>query len=107
MSLTGEAERPLKLYGNQSYCTASLFAVNGILLALRERHHSGKGQYLDISVMECVAATLDHPYPDILPAMLFPEGTADGTGTTLSGSSPVKTGMSRFRYSSTGKRWWN
>jgi len=63
LSVTGEAAKPLKLYGAQSYNTASLFAVNGILLALRQRHNTGKGQHIDISIMECVAATLDHVLP--------------------------------------------
>ena len=59
MSVTGKPDKPLKLYGSQAYNTASLFAVNGILLALWQRHDTGRGQYIDISVMECVAATLD------------------------------------------------
>jgi benzylsuccinate CoA-transferase BbsE subunit len=63
LSVTGGAEAPLKLFGNQSYNTASLFAVNGILLALRQKHTTGQGQYLDISIMECVAATLDYVLP--------------------------------------------
>lgn len=60
LSVTGEPQSPLKLYGNQAYHTASLFAANGILLALWHRHKTGGGQYIDISIMECVAATLDH-----------------------------------------------
>jgi benzylsuccinate CoA-transferase BbsE subunit len=66
LSLTGQSGTPLKLYGNQAYYTASLFAVNGILLALYERHSSRKGQHLDISVMECVASTLDYALPAYL-----------------------------------------
>jgi crotonobetainyl-CoA:carnitine CoA-transferase CaiB-like acyl-CoA transferase len=60
LSVTGEPRMPLKLFGNQAYFTASLFAANGILLALFHRHITGLGQYLDISIMECVASTLDH-----------------------------------------------
>ncbi|OGN94717.1 MAG: hypothetical protein A2Y89_01200 [Chloroflexi bacterium RBG_13_51_18] len=63
LSVTGEADMPLKLFGEQSYKTASLFAVNGILLAVWQRHESGRGQHIDISIMECVAATLDHVLP--------------------------------------------
>jgi len=63
LSVTGEPEKPLKLFGNQSYNTASLFAVNGILLALRQRHVTDRGQHLDISIMECVSATLDYVLP--------------------------------------------
>jgi crotonobetainyl-CoA:carnitine CoA-transferase CaiB-like acyl-CoA transferase len=63
LSVTGELENPLKLFGNQSYNTASLFAVNGILLALCQRRNTGRGQHLDISIMECVSATLDYVLP--------------------------------------------
>ena len=63
MSVTGEPDAPLKLYGHQAYHAASLFAANGVLLALLGRHATGCGQYLDISIFECVAATLDHVLP--------------------------------------------
>ncbi len=63
LSVTGEPGAPLKLFGNQAYHTASLFAANAIMLALWYRHISGRGQYLDISIFECVAATLDHALP--------------------------------------------
>jgi benzylsuccinate CoA-transferase BbsE subunit len=51
---------PLKPPGKQSYCTAGLFAATGVVLALWDRHTTGKGQHIDISLQECVAATLDH-----------------------------------------------
>jgi len=60
MYVSGEPQTPLEPFGNQAYYSASLFAANGILLALWHRHTTGRGQYIDISVMECVAATLDH-----------------------------------------------
>jgi CoA:oxalate CoA-transferase len=63
LSVTGEPSKPLKLFGNQSYHVASLFAVNGILLALWQMHATGHGQYLDISIFECVAASLDYVLP--------------------------------------------
>ena len=57
----GEPEMPpLKPFGNQAYYSACLFAATGILLALWNRHTTGKGQHIDISIQECVAATLDH-----------------------------------------------
>jgi benzylsuccinate CoA-transferase BbsE subunit len=51
---------PLKTFGHQSYYLASLFAAIGVLLALHHRHSSGKGQHIDISLQESVAAALDH-----------------------------------------------
>ena len=55
-----QASPPLKPYGDQPYLTASLFAAIGIMTALRHRHLSGEGQYIDISVHESVAATIEH-----------------------------------------------
>jgi crotonobetainyl-CoA:carnitine CoA-transferase CaiB-like acyl-CoA transferase len=63
LSVTGLPRAPLMLSGRQAYHMASLFAVNGILLALRQRSATGRGQYLDISIMECVAASLDQALP--------------------------------------------
>jgi benzylsuccinate CoA-transferase BbsE subunit len=61
LSVCGEPHKPpLKPYGAQAYSTACLFAANSILLALWQRHISGKGQYIDIAIHECLAATLDH-----------------------------------------------
>ena len=51
---------PLKPYGNQAYYSACLFAATGVLLALWDRHSTGRGQHIDVSAMESVAATLDH-----------------------------------------------
>ena len=53
---------PLKPYGEQSYFVASLFAAIGVLIALHERNQSGKGQHIDISLQEAVAATLGHVF---------------------------------------------
>ena len=71
MSVTGSF-KPLKHYGKQSYLTASLFAATGILLALRKRRMTGKGEHLDISIQEAVASTLEHVmvryfYENIIP----------------------------------------
>jgi len=64
MSVCGTPNKPpLKTYGQQAYNLGSLFAVNGILLALHERRRSGCGQQIDISLQEAVAAALDHVLP--------------------------------------------
>ncbi len=61
MYVCGEPQLPpLKPFGNQAYYSACLLAAIGILLALWNRHTSGRGQYIDISIQECVAASLDH-----------------------------------------------
>jgi benzylsuccinate CoA-transferase BbsE subunit len=51
---------PLKAFGEQSYYTASLFAATGILLAIRKRAQTGRGDHIDISLQESVVSTLDH-----------------------------------------------
>jgi benzylsuccinate CoA-transferase BbsE subunit len=61
MYVTGDpCGPPLKPYGEQTYYTASLFAVISILLALRKRNMTGKGEHIDISLQEAVASTLEH-----------------------------------------------
>ncbi|MFH0943618.1 MAG: CoA transferase [Planctomycetota bacterium] len=59
----GRDTPPLRLPGDQAYRLASLFAGTGILLALRWRRSTGRGQHIDISLQECVAAALDHVLP--------------------------------------------
>jgi crotonobetainyl-CoA:carnitine CoA-transferase CaiB-like acyl-CoA transferase len=60
MYVTGSPDDlPLKPFGDQSYFTASLFAAIGILLALRKRARSGRGEHLDISLQEAAVSTLD------------------------------------------------
>jgi len=61
MYVTGSpSSPPLKPFGEQSYYTASLFAAVSILLALRKRTRTGKGEHIDISLQEAVVSTLDH-----------------------------------------------
>jgi crotonobetainyl-CoA:carnitine CoA-transferase CaiB-like acyl-CoA transferase len=61
MYVCGHADKPpLKPYGSQPYYLASLFAATGILLALRRRSSTGKGQHIDISLQEVAAAALEH-----------------------------------------------
>jgi benzylsuccinate CoA-transferase BbsE subunit len=60
MSVSGDPPAPLVPYGHQSYYLASLNAAIGVLLALRHRDTSGRGQYIDVSLQESVAGALDH-----------------------------------------------
>jgi len=61
MYVTGSPSTPpLKPFGDQSYCLASLFAGVSVLLALRKRARTGKGEHLDISLQEAAVSTLDH-----------------------------------------------
>jgi crotonobetainyl-CoA:carnitine CoA-transferase CaiB-like acyl-CoA transferase len=61
MYVTGSPSTgPLKPFGEQSYYTASLFAAVSILLALRKRAQTGKGEHIDISLQESAVSVLDH-----------------------------------------------
>ena len=51
---------PIKAYGQQSYLTASLYAALGVLLALRKRAKTGKGEHINISLQDAVTSTLEH-----------------------------------------------
>jgi CoA:oxalate CoA-transferase len=94
MSITGEPGggpvRPGTSYGD---ITAGLFATIGILSALHERERSGKGQAVDISMLDCQLAVLENSimryfvtgevpgplgtrHPSATPFQAFP--TADG-----------------------------
>jgi benzylsuccinate CoA-transferase BbsE subunit len=61
MYVTGApSTAPLKPFGHQSYYSASLFAAVSILLTLRKRNRTGKGEHIDISLQEAAISTLDH-----------------------------------------------
>ena len=53
-------EPPLRSLGLQAYHSASAYAAIGILLALLERRWSGRGQLIDVSLHEAVAASVEH-----------------------------------------------
>ncbi len=58
---TGKA--PLKMFGTQSYYTSSLYSAIAVFLALRKRGKNERGDWIDISMQESVASTLDHVFP--------------------------------------------
>ena len=106
LSVCGEPDRPpLNPFGNQSFAAASLFAANGVLLAIFRRHASNQGQFIDISIHECLAATLDHVLVRYFYEGVRPEGRAAFTGTNPLIFSGVKTAISFYRYHINGKRW--
>ena len=63
MSITGEpAGPPLKPGASLGDITAGLFTAIGITSALFEREKSGKGQFLDISMLDCQLAILENAF---------------------------------------------
>jgi crotonobetainyl-CoA:carnitine CoA-transferase CaiB-like acyl-CoA transferase len=63
MSITGEPDGPPVRPGiSQGDITAGLYTAIGILAALHERASSGKGQMIDISMLDCQVAILENAF---------------------------------------------
>ena len=63
MSITGEpGGDPVRPGISQGDITAGLYTAIGILSALHERERSGKGQMLDISMLDCQIAILENAF---------------------------------------------
>jgi crotonobetainyl-CoA:carnitine CoA-transferase CaiB-like acyl-CoA transferase len=61
MDLTGyPAQPPAKLGASLADIIAGLYALNGILLALLVRHRTGRGQAIDISLLDGMVSTLTY-----------------------------------------------
>ena len=61
MDLTGYPDQPpAKLGSSLADIVAGLYALNGILLALLVRHRTGKGQAIDISLLDGMVSTLTY-----------------------------------------------
>ncbi|MGQ0604790.1 MAG: CaiB/BaiF CoA transferase family protein, partial [Anaerolineales bacterium] len=59
MSLTGNAETvPMRFPVPMADMTTGLYAVIGVLAALRTREHTGRGQFIDLSLLEAQSAYL-------------------------------------------------
>ncbi len=94
MSITGEpGGDPVRPGVSQGDMTAGLFTAIGILAALHDREKTGKGQAIDISMLDCQVSILENPimryyvtgkaperlgtrHPSATPFQAFP--TADG-----------------------------
>jgi CoA:oxalate CoA-transferase len=63
MSITGEPGGPPVRPGiSQGDITAGLYTAIGVLAALQERERSGKGQMVDISMLDCQIAILENAF---------------------------------------------
>ena len=61
MYVSGSPEKPpLKAFGSQPHFAAALNGAMGIMLALRNRNRTEKGDHLDISLQASVTSTLEH-----------------------------------------------
>ena len=79
LSITGTAEGESVRCGyGVTDVTAGLFAVIGILLALRARETTGAGQYVDVSMLDSMISTMSSNYMSYLGSGVVPRpmGTA-------------------------------
>jgi crotonobetainyl-CoA:carnitine CoA-transferase CaiB-like acyl-CoA transferase len=61
MDLTGEPDRPpVKLGTSLADIVTGLYALQGILLALLARHRTGRGQFIDVSLLDSMVSTLTY-----------------------------------------------
>lgn len=78
MSVNGEGDRgPLRIGLPIVDMVTGLNAVTGILLALNERHRSGLGQSLDITLYDCGVSLLHPHVPNFLAAGKVPIRTGN------------------------------
>lgn len=67
LSITGTESGEITRCGyGVSDITAGMFAVIGILAALNARHRSGHGQYIDISMFDCMISAMCSNYASFL-----------------------------------------
>ena len=60
---SGSPDRaPVRISAPQAYCHASVHAAAAITIALYYRELSGQGQYIDVSIQECVVRSLFTEY---------------------------------------------
>ena len=63
MSITGEPDGPpVRPGASLGDITAGLFTAIGILAALRERERSGRGQMVDVSMLDCQISVLENAF---------------------------------------------
>lgn len=83
LSMTGEPGRPpVRTPAPFADLTGGMFAVIGILAALRERDISGRGQHVETSMLEAQVSTLNYFFVDYWLRGFVPEpmGTANALG---------------------------
>ena len=74
MSITGEPDGPPIRPGvSQGDITPALFSVIGVLSALQERSNSGKGQFVDISMLDCQISILENAFIRYLATGVIPK----------------------------------
>ncbi len=84
MSITGteEGEQVRSGYAVADI-NSGLFATIGILLALRARDHTGRGQYIDISMLDSMISAMSSNYMSYLGSGTVPQPLGSGFTTVV------------------------
>ncbi|WP_110685024.1 CaiB/BaiF CoA transferase family protein [Salinicola aestuarinus] len=92
--LTGQAgERSVRVGVSLGDSLSALYGVIGALLALQERHRSGRGQYIDVALYESVFAMMESLIPEYDGADVVREpGGSALPGITPSNAYPCQDG---------------
>ena len=73
LSITGSKEgEPARCGYGVTDVTAGLFAMIGILLALRARESTGRGQFVDVSMLDSMISTMSSNYMSYLGSNIVP-----------------------------------
>ena len=84
MSITGtEAGEQVRSGYAVADINAGLFAVIGILMALRAREHSGEGQYVDVSMLDGMISAMTSNYMSFLGSGNVPRPLGSGFPTVV------------------------
>ena len=62
VSLTGSPDEPAKVGVSIADIASGMYAYSSILAALYARHRSGRGQRIDISMLECLTEWMMPPF---------------------------------------------
>ena len=61
VAVTGDADTPpLKPFGDLNFAVSGTYVAVAALSALRHAFETGRGQWVDVSVQECIASSLEH-----------------------------------------------
>ncbi len=55
-----DEDKPSRVYGDQAYMMGSLYAAMGSIIALYHAEATGEGQFVDVSMQECVSTALEN-----------------------------------------------
>ena len=61
LSITGTPEEPSKAGNSMADIAAGMYAYTGIMAALLQRHKTGKGSHIDVSMLESLSEWMGYP----------------------------------------------